>query len=206
MNSSRLIFKEIEEGDFERFFEIHSDPILSTKGYHPINNGIAQKVFQNLLDHWKMNNFGTWKLTLKSNPDYIIGFGGIYYRELEIFGRAINLGLAFDKQYWGLGLAFETAIKSIEFGFGKSEVEKIYAFTNRKNTSAIKVIKRCNMNFETFHNEEAIYSIEKYYNNIGFVPCGIEVALEKFPLQERHHQLYLLGNTPKWFLKATVKC
>ena len=107
--SSRLILDEPVVADFKRFYEINSDP--ETNLFNP--NGamsfeIAEKVFGEMMEHWKVNGFGTWSIKEKEKPEFIIGFGGLANR---LYGNEtkLNLGYRFDKNYWGKGYATELA-------------------------------------------------------------------------------------------------
>ena len=146
MNSTvRLIFDKPAMEDFERFYQINSDPetnLFNPAG--PMNFEIAEKDFNKMITHWKQHSFGTWAIKEKKNPQFIIGFGGLSHR---LYGNEIklNLGYRFDKDYWGKGYATELAKYAIEFGLNELNKKEIFAIVRPKHIASIKVLEKCNM-------------------------------------------------------------
>lgn len=145
IHSNRLICCEPVQEDFERFYEIHTDP--ETNLFNP--NGamsfeMAEKAFASITAHWKEQGFGPWSIREKDAPEYIIGFGGLDYR---LYGseEKLNLGYRFDKKYWGKGYATELAESAIVFGFNEINKPEIFAIVRPKHLASIKVLEKCNM-------------------------------------------------------------
>jgi [ribosomal protein S5]-alanine N-acetyltransferase len=166
-NSNRLILCKPVKADFERFYEIHSDP--ETNIFNPngaMNFEMAEKAFTKMTDHWKENGFGTWSIREKENSEFIIGFGGLDYR---LYGNEtkLNLGYRFDKGYWGKGYATELAQNAIEFGFNELHLKEIFAIVRPKHLVSIKVLEKCSMRLVDELNDvpngenSLIYKIEK---------------------------------------------
>jgi len=144
-NSKRLAYSQPVKEDFERFYEIHSDPdtnLFNPNG--PMNLSMAEIAFTKLLDHWNEKGFGTWSIREKENSGFIIGFGGLDYR---LYGTEtkLNLGYRFDKNYWGKGYATELAETAIEFGFNELKKPEIFAIVRPKHLASIKVLEKCGM-------------------------------------------------------------
>ena len=143
--SERLIFEEPKVNDFDRFYEINADP--ETNFFNPngaMNFETAKIVFDEILNHWQKQGFGTWCIKEIENPDYVIGFGGLSDR---YYGNEIklNLGYRFDKNFWGKGYATELSDFSISFGFKELNVPEIFAIVRPKHLVSIKVLEKCNM-------------------------------------------------------------
>ncbi len=142
--SERLIFVKPIIADFNRYYEIHSDPqtnLFNPAGPHTLE--VSKEAFRNMLDHWHDHNFGVWAIRLKTSNE-IIGFGGLSYR---MYGdeEKLNLGYRFDKDSWGQGYATELALHSIEYCFRNLQEEKIFALVRPKHLASIKVLEKSNM-------------------------------------------------------------
>ena len=145
MLTKRLILEKPTPKDFQRFYEINSNP--QNNLFNPLgamSYEVAKEVFHKLLEHWENYDFGVWSIAEKSNPDYKIGFGGLanryYGKELKL-----NLGFRLGKKYWGKGYATELAKTAIEFGFKNLKQEAIYGLVRPKNVASIKVLEKCEM-------------------------------------------------------------
>ncbi|MDR2270202.1 MAG: GNAT family N-acetyltransferase [Sphingobacterium sp.] len=143
--SDRLVFREPTQQDFQRYYEINSDP--DTNLYNPqgaMSIETAKKSFEVILAHWESQKFGTWKIMEKLHSDFVIGFGGITFRyygsELKL-----NLGYRFDKNYWGKGYATEFALKTIGYAFSILNQKEIYALVRPDNMASIRVLEKSGM-------------------------------------------------------------
>ncbi len=144
--SERLIFEKPTLRDFERYYEIHSDPETNLYNpYGPMKFDRAKVLFQEILDHWEEHEFGIWKIMENSNPHNIIGFGGLSIKTYVSDVR-LNLGYRFDTNAWGKGYATELAKDAIQYGFNDLGKDEIYAIVRPKNKPSIKVLEKCNMN------------------------------------------------------------
>lgn len=142
--SDRLILHRPQPGDFERYYEIHSDPetnLFNPSG--PMNLEKAKASFAEMTTHWNEHGFGTWAIKTKDTGT-IIGFGGLSYR-MYVDELKLNLGYRFDKDHWGHGYATELASYAISYGFSELLIDKIFAIVRPKHAASIKVLEKCNM-------------------------------------------------------------
>jgi RimJ/RimL family protein N-acetyltransferase len=142
--TDRLILIRPQARDFDRYYEIHSDPetnLFNPSG--PMNLDKAKASFAVMTAHWDEHGFGTWAIKEKGAAT-IIGFGGLSYR---MYGDELklNLGYRFDKNFWGKGYATELASYAISYGFSELPIDKIFAIVRPKHTVSIKVLEKCNM-------------------------------------------------------------
>lgn len=164
--SNRLILDMPQPGDFERFYEINSDPntnLFNPAG--PMNLEKAKNDFNRMTTQWNEHNFGTWAIRLKPS-ETIIGFGGLSYRyygtELKL-----NLGYRFDTAFWGQGYATELGRYAINYGFHELQKDQIFAVVRPKHAVSIKILEKCNMRLfgelDDVPDEEnsLVYIIEK---------------------------------------------
>ena len=72
----------------------------------------------------------------------VIGFSGFkYIPELD----EVDLGFRFHPEYWGHGLATESALACIEFGFERLNLKRIVALVLPENTASIRVLEKAGM-------------------------------------------------------------
>jgi RimJ/RimL family protein N-acetyltransferase len=165
-HSNRLILDKPLPDDFNRFYEINSDPqtnLFNPAG--PMNLEKAEQDFNRMMTHWNTHHFGTWAIKLKESGK-IIGFGGLTYR---MYGDELklNLGYRFDKDAWGQGYATELSLYTISYGFSELGIDRIFALVRPKHAVSIKVLEKSNMKLSGTLNdvpgedESLVYIIEK---------------------------------------------
>lgn len=142
--TDRLLLDIPCQGDFTKYFEIHSDPqtnLFNPKG--PLNLENAGIAFARFLNHWNEHGFGSWIVRLK-NTGAIIGFGGL---SMRLYGDEwkLNLGYRFDKNYWGQGYATELAKYTILYAFSELKADKIFAIVRPKHSVSVRVLEKCGM-------------------------------------------------------------
>lgn len=142
INTEQLILTAPNQDDFDRYFNINADPqnnLYNPSG--PMKYEAARKNFENIIRHWQEYKFGVWSIAEKKTPKYIIGFGGLNYKQYANHLR-LNLGYRFDKDFWGKGYATELAVKAIEFGLNELGKNEIYALVRPSNLSSIRVLEK----------------------------------------------------------------
>jgi RimJ/RimL family protein N-acetyltransferase len=78
--SERLVYSPPFKSDFERYYQINSDP--QTNLFNPagaMDEARAIVGFERFMKHWELFGFGSWTIREKSSGT-IIGFGGISKR------------------------------------------------------------------------------------------------------------------------------
>jgi ribosomal-protein-alanine N-acetyltransferase len=76
-----------------------------------------------------------------------------------------DVGFRLMKKYWNKGYATEAAIKSLELGFHRFNMESIVAHADIENHASIRVLEKIGMTFEKHYYEEerkcAAYKIDR---------------------------------------------
>ena len=167
LRTKRLILDKPTEVDFNRFYEIQSDPqtnLFNPAG--PMDLAKAKKVFEEMINQWKGPGYSAWIIREIDNPDQVIGVGGLSDR---LYGEEVklNLGYRFDAKSWGKGYATELSFAAIEFGFDQLNTEEIFAIVRPGHLASIKVLEKCEMvlfdklNDVEGQSESLIYKITK---------------------------------------------
>jgi len=97
------------------------------------------------------SNYGLWAIYQK-DTEPIIGFCGYWYFGQLSYPLQLIYGLLPD--YWGAGLATETAQSMIKYGFEQAGFFEIVAAADIPNSASFAVMKRLGMNY--WKTEDAI--------------------------------------------------
>ncbi|MEN5015765.1 GNAT family N-acetyltransferase [Erwinia sp. Eh17-17] len=145
---SRLYLRPVNALDADDLFRIYGDPATNTFNpagpYPDIDH--ARNVLARWLSHWETYGFGGWAISLKDNPERIIGFGGLSissYADISIN----NLGYRFATESWGKGLATEFANYAVSYGFGEIKLPEISAVVRANHIASQKVLKNAGLRY-----------------------------------------------------------
>jgi [ribosomal protein S5]-alanine N-acetyltransferase len=171
IESERLIFRRIEQADFEFFARIHADPIVARY----LGNGKPRSIRETheLLERY----FETYKslelgplAVLRKSDGVLIGRCGLSDMALEVntssgklprvwyqrsqvpAGTNVifeqELGYTFDRNYWGQGYASEAAARVFEYASSTIPFRRIVSVIHPDNTASIKIAKKCGARHE----------------------------------------------------------
>jgi [ribosomal protein S5]-alanine N-acetyltransferase len=171
IESERLIFRRIEQADFESFARIHADPIVARY----LGNGKPRSIRETheLLERY----FETYKslelgplAVLRKSDGVLIGRCGLSDMALEVntssgklprvwyqrsqvpAGTNVifeqELGYTFDRNYWGQGYASEAAARVFEYASSTIPFRRIVSVIHPDNTASIKIAKKCGARHE----------------------------------------------------------
>ena len=166
IESERLIFRRIEQADFEFFARIHADPIVARY----LGNGKPRSIQETheLLERY----FETYKslelgplAVLRKSDGVLIGRCGLSDMALEVdtasgklpwvwYQRSQvpldanvifeqELGYTFDRNYWGQGYASEAAARVFEYASSTKQFRRIVSVIHPENAASIRIAKKC---------------------------------------------------------------
>ncbi|MCW5518764.1 GNAT family N-acetyltransferase [Aureitalea sp. L0-47] len=155
IETDRLILRDMEEYDVEGIFALDSDPdVHEYLGKNPITTmEQAKEVIDYVQNQYKQHGIGRWAVIDKKTNDFI-GWSGLKFettvREFDYY----DLGYRFRKKYWGKGIATETAIASLQYGFDKLELDEISGAADVDNIASNKILQKVGLRYvETFEFE-----------------------------------------------------
>lgn len=156
IETKRLIIRDIEEYDAQGIYELDSDPeVHEFLGKKPIKTiQEAKQVISFIRAQYVKNGIGRWAIVDKKTEDFI-GWTGLKYEQgLRKEFSYYDLGYRLRKKYWGNGIATETAIESIKYGFEKLNLKEIGAAADVNHLASNKIINKIGLKFiETFNYE-----------------------------------------------------
>ncbi len=156
--TERLILREILPTDIEGLFELDSDPeVHRFLGNKPVRDKsqiveIINAIRQQYIDF----GIGRWAIIDKKTLDFI-GWTGLKFvtERTNNHQNYYDLGYRLIRKYWGQGIATESAIASLEYAFGKLNIDQVYAAASCDNEGSNHILKKVGLKFkETFYYED----------------------------------------------------
>lgn len=171
--TKNLILRPIELSDFDRLFEIYSNPLVMKYIYDGslFSKEKTMVRIHECIDHWKKYGFGFNVMIEKSTS------GTAGYCVLRHFDNChpklegkIEIGYILNQPFWNKGYATEAVKACIKIGFEQHHFNEILATILPENIASQNVVKKAGMT----HVEDLIdhnllhqiYSItnEQYYH------------------------------------------
>ena len=140
--TTRLLHQAMKVEDAEDVFAFNSDPlVMQYTGESPWES--LELTRQRLRDYpdFTRHGFGRWGCRLKSTGR-VIGFSGFkFLPELE----EVELGYRFLPEYWGQGLATESARACVAFGLKTIGLPYIVGLVLPENVASMRVLQKAGM-------------------------------------------------------------
>lgn len=154
IETNRFLLREIIEEDAQDLFELDNNPAVHKYlGNNPLTKlEEVQKMIQHIRQQYQENGIGRWAIIDKKTKDFI-GWSGLKYEytQLNNLGNYYDLGYRLKQQYWGKGIATETAKASLAYGFEQLKLTEIYAAAHVDNIASNTILKKLGMDcLETF--------------------------------------------------------
>jgi ribosomal-protein-alanine N-acetyltransferase len=163
LSTERLLLRLFDERDAPLLFDLNKDPDVIRYTHDPmVNLEQAEKILNEvILPQYNLYDHGRWAVHLKDSLDFL-GWCGLKFNPED---DEIDLGYRFKKQYWGNGYATESAMGSINYGFGQLGISEIVGKAIPGNKDSIHVLEKCGMNYcgEGFSHGH-LHKIYKIYN------------------------------------------
>ena len=165
LETERLIMRPFQMGDELAVLEFSSNPatqehtgdILRTTLEEAI--GLIKNVW--LRDYEK---YGYGRFAVIYKPDNkLIGFCGFkYLPEL----KEIDLGYRFLPEYWGMGIATESSVKMLEYGFSVLKLSHVVGTVFPQNSTSSNVLRKLGFTYKgikPYPTEDFLVDLEWYY-------------------------------------------
>ena len=155
IETDRLILRDIEEYDAEGIFALDSDPeVHEFLGKNPITTmEQAREVIDYIKNQYKVNGIGRWAVVDKKTNDFM-GWSGLKFEQSVREFDYYDLGYRFRKEYWGKGIATETALASVKYGFDVLKLEEISGAADVNNIASNVVLQKAGLKYlESFDFE-----------------------------------------------------
>ena len=104
----------------------------------------VQKLVERQINHWEDHNYGWWAVE-PTGAGELIGWSGLQYLPET---DEIEIDYLLSKLYWGKGLATESAIAGLDYGFNSLGIEKIIGIVHPENVASQKVLEKIGLRFQ----------------------------------------------------------
>ena len=145
IKTARLTLRPFTKQDSKPLYQILGVP--GVLEYFPSSDPLdlerVQKLVQRQIDQWGDHDYGWWAV----EPDRageLIGWSGLQYLPET---DEIEIGYLLSKPYWGKGLATESAIAGLDYGFNSLGIGKIIGIVHPENVASQKVLEKIGLSF-----------------------------------------------------------
>ncbi len=150
----KFILREIVEGDLMDMYELDSDPeVHKYLGNKPVQNVAQSKeIIKSIRQQYDTFGIGRWAIVDKATNDFV-GWSGLKYETMSLNKQNgyYDLGYRIKRKYWGKGIATETAVEALKYGFTVLNLEEICAAAHIDNAASNKILQKVGLKFiETF--------------------------------------------------------
>lgn len=148
IETERLLFRDLVDGDETNIFELDSDPVVQRYvGAKPLTTLLqAREVVAFIRQQYLDNGIGRWAV-IEKEKGLFIGWGGLKYMR-ELTNNHIHyydLGYRFMTRYWGQGYGTEVARAVVDHGFGRMQLSEIFAMTDARNQASRHVLEKAGL-------------------------------------------------------------
>ncbi len=164
IKTARLSLRPFTKQDSKPLCQILSVP--GVLEYFPSSDPLdlerVQKLVERQINHWEDHNYGWWAV----EPDRageLVGWSGLQYLPET---DEIEIGYLLSKPYWGKGLATESAIAGLDYGFNSLGIEKIIGIVHPENVASQNVLEKIGLKFQ----EQADYFGMECYKYLALNP------------------------------------
>lgn len=154
IETARFILRDLEPYDAQGMFDLDSDPeVHEYLGKNPIQTiEEASRIIDSVRNQYVANGIGRWAIIDKNTKDFIGWTGLKYEQQLRKDISYYDIGYRLRKKYWGKGIATETAIEILKYGFDTLNLEEIGGLADVNNAASNRVLNKIGLRFiETFY-------------------------------------------------------
>lgn len=149
LETERLILRPLTLEDAPHIFEYARNPNVSRYTLWEPHQSVKDSegyVLDYALPHYRKETPEPWGITLKSDPDKIIGTVGLFWASKP--SKSMELAYAIGEPYWGKGIVVEASRACINFVFRDLDVIRIQARCKSENLASARVMEKLGMKFE----------------------------------------------------------
>lgn len=134
------ILRQWKESDFEPFAEMNSDPEVMRYFLSPMTRTESLDSFNRIRKEIAQRGWGIWAVEADG---VFAGMIGLHPPKWQLpFSPCTEVLWRLRKEFWGHGIARETAKQAINYGFSKVGLEEIVSYTTPPNLRSIRLMER----------------------------------------------------------------
>lgn len=157
IETARLRLRQFTLDDLDDLFRLYRDPEVMKyiSGRARTRDETEASLFR-IIKQWE-HGFGMWAVVHKTQRKMVIGRCGLGFLDNT---PEVELGYAFAKPYWGMGIATEATFASLKYGFEQAKLDRIVAIARPENIASQRVMQKVGMKYEKdahFYNLDVVY-------------------------------------------------
>lgn len=157
IETERLLLRRVTNDDVSEVFELRSNPETMKYIPRPLvkNNEDALEHIAMIEEKIETNIGINWGISLKDNPNKLLGIIGYYRMQPENYRAEIGYMLSPD--FHGKGFIPEAVKRLITYGFEDLKLHSIEAVIDPENFASEKVLQKCGFVKEAHFKESEFY-------------------------------------------------
>lgn len=148
IETERCIIRRLLAKDAAGIFELDSNPnVHEYLGNNPIKTlAEAENVIRLIQKQYEDLGIGRWAITDKITGSFV-GWTGFKYITVPVNGRVnyYDLGYRLIEQYWGKGIATETAKACLKYAFETLKLDEVYGICDVLNAGSKNILEKCGL-------------------------------------------------------------
>lgn len=163
IETPRILLRPLAQNDLDDLAQIYSVPeVMKYRLFsQPASLKQTQEFLKSYLLHWEQHGFGRWAMIDKTLQQLIGHCGLEYTATLD----EVEVNYLLSSRYWGHGLATESAIAIVSYGFKSLQLERLVALAKPENLASLRVMEKIGMqdekNIQLYDVEWAFYTIKR---------------------------------------------
>ncbi|MFT4523256.1 MAG: ribosomal-protein-alanine N-acetyltransferase [Bacteroidia bacterium] len=161
VETKRFILRELVLEDANDMFELDSNSeVIKYLGNHPVKDVASSKeMIAFVQKQYRDNGIGRWAIIEKTTGNFVGWTGLKYETNLGEKKNYFDLGYRLKPEYWGKGIATETAMTSLKYGFEVMKLDEIFGAAHIENIASNKVLEKVGLSFvSTFILEGCLHN------------------------------------------------
>lgn len=146
LQTSRLVLRKVNHGDFADLFRMNSDPLIMKY----VGDGSTRDREQMIREmdmltscYTRKPGLGIWATVLKETGDFIGASGLVHYDNTPV----IEIGYRLLKEHWNKGYATEASLGLLNYGFSNLGLRKIVSSAHVDNIASRRVMEKIGMTY-----------------------------------------------------------
>ena len=143
IQTQRFYLREKLPSDAKDMYLLNANPeVIKYTGDPPFKDEAEALDFIHNYTHFKEHGFGRWVIVDKKTNQYL-GWCGLKKHS----NGMIDLGYRIKKEYWGQGIASESAFACLEYGFQTLGMKEIVGRSASANQASIRILEKIGMKY-----------------------------------------------------------
>jgi ribosomal-protein-alanine N-acetyltransferase len=154
LETERLILREQRISDTPVLYDLRTNEQVMRyiDRPHPKNVEESEQFIQRINENFGNEANMIWAITLKSNPELMIGNLGFWRTDLP--NHRAEIGYMLHPDYWRKGILTEALTKVIDFGFNEIKLHSICANINPENEASRSLLLKHGFVKEAYFRED----------------------------------------------------